>query len=149
MAKIVKVLRDQDKKRGDTSRVLLNKDMAPNEHLFRIFATASKEKRHQFDARNVSNLTYAHALMKYAPKFDDGSGLFNHIATKQQRVKLNSMRKIHPTYLGLSNPNPNDSLDEFKPQEFKDTVWANATAQVSHPKPFHTKLPRLPSSGET
>jgi hypothetical protein len=102
MAKIVKLLRDQDTKRGDTSRVilrelLLNKDIAPNEHLFRIFATASKEKRHQFDARNVSNLAYAHALIKYVPKFDDGSGLFNHIATKQQSVKLNSMRKIHPT----------------------------------------------------
>jgi hypothetical protein len=29
------------------------------------------------------------------------------------------------------------NLDRFEPQALKDTMWAQATAQVSHPKLFH------------
>ena len=61
--------------------LLLNKNTTPNEELFRFFAGKSMDKLKQYDARHLSNLAYADALIEYVLKFDDGkSDLFDHIA---------------------------------------------------------------------
>ena len=78
-AKIVKILREQGKRRGEDSthailrRLLLSEDMAPNYQLFRLLATASMNILDQFDARHLSNLALAYAKIDYVPEFDDGS----------------------------------------------------------------------------
>ena len=152
MAKIVKVLRKPGKKRReDSSRIilrelLLNKDMKPNEELFRFFAGKSMDKLHQFDARRLSNLAYACALIDYVPEFDDEGDLFDHIA----KQSVGRVREFEPqgysnvvwAYARVQKPHPAlfaamgdqvvefKHLGEFKPQALKDVVWAYATAGV-------------------
>jgi hypothetical protein len=158
MAKIIKILRKQGKKRGeDSSRVLLrelllNKDMEPNEELFQFFAGKSMDKLHQFDARCLSNLAYAYALIEYVPGFDDEGDLFDHIA----KQSVGRVREFEPqgysnvvwAYATVNKPHSAlfetmgdqvvefKHLGEFKPQALKDVVWAYATAGVQHPKLF-------------
>jgi hypothetical protein len=63
--------------------LLLNKNTTPNEELFRFFAGKSMDKLKQYDARHLSNLACAYALIEYILKFDDGkSDHFDHIATQ-------------------------------------------------------------------
>ena len=93
MAKIVKTLRQQGKRREEDSsriilrRLLLSNDMTPNRELFKLLAGASMDIIHQFDARHLSNLAYAYALIDYVPEFDDRSDLFDHIAMKAVEIK--------------------------------------------------------------
>ena len=113
MAKIVKILHETDKKRGEDSshvilrEVLLDKDMMPNGEFFQSFAHASVDKLHQFDARHISNLAYAYALIEYVPDFDDGSDLFDHIAAQSVEMK------------------------EFKEQDISNIVWAFAKVDLA------------------
>ncbi len=60
----------------------------------------------QFDARCLSNLAYAFALIEYVPEFDDESDLFHHIAMEAVEVELTK---------------------EAKPQEISNIVWVYAT----------------------
>jgi hypothetical protein len=158
MAKIVKILRDGKKRGEDSSQailreVLLNKDMKPNEELFQFFADASMNTLDQFDARCLSNLAYAYALIKYVPEFDDGSDLLNHIAMKAvgktKELKPQELSNIvwafataaisHPTlFENVANHIVRlDSLNRFThPQDVSNTVWAYATAGIHHAKLF-------------
>ncbi len=62
--------------------LLLNEDMKPNEDVFRFFAVKTIDKIKHLDTKDLSDLAYAYAMIKYAPEFDDGSNLFDHIATE-------------------------------------------------------------------
>jgi len=156
MAKIVKILREQGKKRGEDScrvilrELLLNKGMKPNEELFQFFANVSINTLDQFDARYLSNLAYAYGLIDYVPVFDGGSDLFDHIATHavENSAEFNpqdisnmvwayaTVNKPHPALFTAMGDQVVDfqNLSEFWPQALKDTVWAYATAGISHPK---------------
>eukprot|EP00984_Skeletonema_dohrnii_P018054 scaffold8343_cov94-Skeletonema_dohrnii-CCMP3373.AAC.2 len=160
MAKIVNVLRRHGgRRRGDDiidmlSGLLMKKsDMTtPKRSLFLSFACASRDKLDNSDAWCLSNIAYAYALIKYVPEFDDGSDLFQRIATQAAR------RRVEFTPQGISNmmwayatvDKPHallfeamgdqivarEHLGEFKPQELSNTVWAYAKAGISHPKLF-------------
>ncbi|KAL7452536.1 hypothetical protein ACHAWC_004264 [Mediolabrus comicus] len=121
MAKIVQILRKRagGRRKEDAYRIilrelLLNEDnRTANRKLFQFSAEKSIDILHEFDARCLSNLAYAYALIEYVPKFDDGSDLFDHIAMHSAEMK-----------------------EEFKPQEVSNMVWAYATVGVSHPELF-------------
>eukprot|EP00577_Skeletonema_sp_RCC1716_P001169 CAMPEP_0113417726 /NCGR_PEP_ID=MMETSP0013_2-20120614/25807_1 /TAXON_ID=2843 ORGANISM="Skeletonema costatum, Strain 1716" /NCGR_SAMPLE_ID=MMETSP0013_2 /ASSEMBLY_ACC=CAM_ASM_000158 /LENGTH=552 /DNA_ID=CAMNT_0000304875 /DNA_START=663 /DNA_END=2317 /DNA_ORIENTATION=- /assembly_acc=CAM_ASM_000158 len=158
MAKIVKTLSQQSKRRGeDNSRVilrrlLLSEDMKPNERLFQFLAGASMDKLDRFDARCLSNLAYAYALIDYVPEFDDGSDLFDHIAMKAVDIiaefNAQDMSNITWAYATVKKPHPvlfeamgdqvvaREHLEEFDPQALSNIVWAYATSGVPHPSLF-------------
>ena len=160
MAKIVNILRQQGKRRGeDSSRVILRRlfvseDMKSNRALFKFFANASIDQLDQFEARSLSNLAYAYALIDYVPEFDDGSDLFDHIAMNAVDIhtKFNAqdISNMAWAYVTVGKPHAvlfealgdqivvvaNEHLGEFKPQELSNTVWAYAKAGLSHPKLF-------------
>ena len=95
--------------RGAVSELLLEKNMTPNDKLFRFFASKSMDKLNEFDARCLSNLAYAYALVGNVPEFDNGSDLFDHIA----------LEAVAQT-------------KDFKPQEFSNIVWAYTTVNKPH-----------------
>ncbi len=117
IAKIVQILRKlAGRRRGEDAyrtvlrELLLEKDnRTANRELFQIFAEKSMDILHQFDARHISNLAYAYALIEYVPKFDDGSDLFDHIS--MQSIKLRS---------------------GFNGQDVSNMVWAFATVKKRH-----------------
>ena len=63
----------------------------------------------QFEARHLSNLAHAYALIGYVPEFDDGSDRFDHIAMKAVKV-----------------------TKEVTPQNISNLVWAYATVNKPH-----------------
>eukprot|EP00984_Skeletonema_dohrnii_P003719 scaffold1283_cov79-Skeletonema_dohrnii-CCMP3373.AAC.4 len=157
MAKLVKILRQ--KRRGEDSsrsilrRLLVSKDMKPNRELFKLLAGASMDIIHQFDARHLSNLAYAYALIDYVPEFDDGSDLFDHIAMNAVDVRAEfNAQHISNMLWAFATVNKShavlfeaigdqvvafEHLGEFKhPQDFSNTLWAYAKAGVNHPKLF-------------
>eukprot|EP00984_Skeletonema_dohrnii_P016844 scaffold7545_cov79-Skeletonema_dohrnii-CCMP3373.AAC.2 len=155
MAKIAKTLRQQGKSKREDSRVilrrlLLSKDMKSNEKLFQFLAGASMDKFDRFDARYLSNLAYAYALIDYVPEFDDGSDLFDHIAMNavDVRAEFNAQELSNMMWAYATVDKPHAALfeamgdhivesnrfDRFKPQELSNTVWAFATAGTPHPK---------------
>eukprot|EP00986_Skeletonema_menzelii_P018532 scaffold26655_cov153-Skeletonema_menzelii.AAC.2 len=158
MAKIVSILHRQSKRRGeDSSRVilreqLLNKGMRPKIELFQSFAHASMDKLDEFDARHLSNLAYAYALIRYVPKFDDGSDLFDRIAikavAKTSDFSPQHFSNIIWSYATVNKPNAIlfeeigdkivalTNLEDFKPQSLSNTVWGYAKIDASHPKLF-------------
>mmetsp|Transcript_32626 Transcript_32626/g.66521 ORF Transcript_32626/g.66521 Transcript_32626/m.66521 type:complete len:577 (-) Transcript_32626:25-1755(-) len=160
MAKIAKILRQQGKSKGEDSsrvilrRLLLIKDMKPNRNMFQFFAGASMDILDQSDARCLSNLAYAYALIDHVPEFDDGSDLFDHIAMNAVdiQIKFNAqdISNMAWAYATVGKPHAvlfealgdqivvvaNEHLGEFKPQELSNTVWAYAKAGLSHPKLF-------------
>ena len=160
MARIAKILRQQGKSKGEDSsrvilrRLLLIKDMMPNRNIFQFFAGASMDILDQSDARCLSNLAYAYALIDYVPEFDDGSDLFDHIAMNAVDIhtKFNAqdISNMAWAYVTVGKPHAvlfealgdqivvvaNEHLGEFKPQELSNTVWAYAKAGLSHPKLF-------------
>jgi len=159
MAKIVKILGQQSKRRGEVSsrvilrRLFVSKDMKPNEKLFQLFAGQSIDKLDRFDARRLSNLAYAYALIDYVPEFDDGSDLFDHIAMNAVDVKAElNAQEISNVLWAFATVNKShavlfeamgdqvvafEHLGDFKhPQDFSNTLWAYAKAGVNHPKLF-------------
>jgi hypothetical protein len=122
------------------SGLLLNHDMTPNKDLFRFFACASRDKLHLFDARHLSNLAYAYALVGYVPQFDDGSDLFDLIATQAAELKADfipqgisnivwafaTVKKPHTTLFAAMGGQVvvSKHLGQFKPQALSNTLWA-------------------------
>ena len=157
MAKIISILRRDGKRRGEDSfriilrELLLNKSMRPNNELFQSFATASIQKIDEFDARHLSNLAYAYALIRYVPDFDDGSNLFDHIAM-QAAAKLNEFKPQELSNIIWAYTTVNKShavlfeaigdevalmnFEDFKPQALSNTVWGFAKAGIHHSKLF-------------
>eukprot|EP00986_Skeletonema_menzelii_P006587 scaffold2511_cov153-Skeletonema_menzelii.AAC.2 len=160
MAKPVDVLRKNYGRRhgcgediiGTMSSRLLNRDLTPKKELFRSFAFASRDKIDQLDARGLSNIAYAYALLGNVPDFDDGSDLFDLIATQaaRRRAEFNAqgISNIAWAYATVGKSHPllfeamGDQvvalkhLGEFIPQELSILVWAYATAGVRHSKLF-------------
>eukprot|EP00984_Skeletonema_dohrnii_P022077 scaffold11198_cov103-Skeletonema_dohrnii-CCMP3373.AAC.13 len=158
LAKIVDVLRKHGgRRRGDDiidvlSRLLLNHDKKPKRSLFLSFAIASRDKLDHFDARCLSNIAYAYALIKYVPEFDYGCGLFDHIATQAalRCAEFNAqgisnmmwayatVGKQHALLFEVMGDQvvAREHLGEFIPQHLSNIMWAYATAQVPHPKLF-------------
>eukprot|EP00985_Skeletonema_marinoi_P017415 scaffold9535_cov160-Skeletonema_marinoi.AAC.9 len=153
MAIIANVLRKHGgRRRGDDiidmlSSLLLNHDKTPNKELFRSFAIASRDKLYNFDARSLSNIAYAYALIKYVPEFDDESDLFDHVATQasQRSAEFNAqdVSNMMWAYATVGKPNAllfeamgdqvvaREHLGEFDPQAISNTAWAYAKAGVS------------------
>eukprot|EP00984_Skeletonema_dohrnii_P010908 scaffold4291_cov76-Skeletonema_dohrnii-CCMP3373.AAC.4 len=158
MAKLVDVLRKHGgRRRGDDiidvlSSLLMNSDMTPNKKLFRSFAIASRDKLDHFDARCLSNVAYAYALIKYVPEFDDGSDLLDHIAIqaalRSAEFNEQELSNMMWAYATVGKPHAllfeamgdqvvaYEHLGEFKPQALANTVWAYAKAGISHPNLF-------------
>ncbi|KAL7553839.1 hypothetical protein ACHAWF_017162 [Thalassiosira exigua] len=98
---------------GALRKVLLPANTNGRHDLFQLFASASAHHLSRFDARCISNLTYAYALIKHSPVLEDGSELFDLLARRSVQL------------LGGSNP-----------QDFSNLVWAFATVKVSNPELF-------------
>ena len=158
MAKIVTILRQQGKRRGEDSsrvilrRMLVSKDMNPNEKLFQFFAGASMDKLDRFDARYLSNLAYAYALIDYVPEFDDGSDLFDHIAMNavdiHRKFNAQDISNMAWAYATLDIPHAvlfealgdqvvaSKHSKDFNPQAISNTAWAYAKVGIDHPELF-------------
>jgi hypothetical protein len=160
VAKIVQILRKRaGRRRGEDAyrivlrELLLHEDnRTTNRQLFQMFAEKSMDILHEFDARHISNVAYAYALIEYVPKFDDGSDLFDHIA--MQSIKMRSgfneqdvsnmvwafatVKKRHDALFKAMGDHivVQDHLRDFRPQALSNTIWAYATAGVSHPTLF-------------
>ncbi|KAL7450816.1 hypothetical protein ACHAWC_002664 [Mediolabrus comicus] len=119
MAKIVQILlkragrrRGEDAHRIILRELLLEKDnKTANRELFQFIAEKSMDILYEFDARHISNLAYAYALIEYVPQISHPH-LFE--AMGDQVVAQ-------------------DHLRDFRPQALSNIVWAYATAGVSHP----------------
>jgi hypothetical protein len=160
MAKIVQTLRrraggrrKEDAYRTVLRELLLNEDdRTVNRELFQFIAEQSLDQLHQFDARQISNLAYAYALIEYVPRFDDGSDLFDHIAMQSIKMRAEfapqgisnmvwayaTVDKRHGALFKAMGDHIVllDHLRDFRPQNLANTVWAYATAEVSHPQLF-------------
>ena len=160
MAKLADLLRKRrstsycrkDNIASSLSNLLLNDD-AINRDLFLSLANESLRKLDQFDARRISNLAYAYALIRFVPVLADGSDLFDHIAMQsiEMRAEFNAqdvsnmvwafatVKKRHDELfkaMGDQVVGHHDHLRKFKPQELSNTVWAYAKVGVSHPDLF-------------
>ncbi|KAK1733155.1 RAP domain-containing protein [Skeletonema marinoi] len=134
------------------SSLLMNSDMTPNKELFLSFACASRDKLDRFDARGLSNVAYAYALIGYVPEFDDESNLVDQIATqaahRSAEFNAQGISNMMWAYATVDKPHAllfqamadqiaaYEHLGEFKSQEISNTVWAYAKAGISHPKLF-------------
>ncbi|KAL7536607.1 hypothetical protein ACHAXR_007281 [Thalassiosira sp. AJA248-18] len=86
------------------------------EIVFQSIANATMMNLDDFNARCLSNLAYANAIVGYIPKFEEGgklSNLFDHIAEK-------------------SIPR----LRQFEPQEISNLVWSYEKVGESNPRLF-------------
>ena len=158
LSKITVALQQQRNKRGEADHkrvlreLLLNRNMTPKEDAFRLFAVKVIDKLDTFDARSLSNLAYAYAKIDYVPEFDDGSDLFDHVATEAEKSKTDFLPQHFSNmvwaYATVNKPHSAlfeavgdqvvafKHLDKFKPQALSNTVWAYATAGINHPKLF-------------
>jgi hypothetical protein len=159
MAKIVQILRKRAGRRGEDAyrivlrELLLNEDnRTANKELFQFIAEKSMDIIHESDARCLSNIAYAYALIGYVPQFEDGSDLFDHIAMHsiEMRAEFNAqdlsnmvwayatVKKRHDALFQAMGDHivGLDHLEECKPQNLSNIVWAYATAGVNHPKMF-------------
>jgi hypothetical protein len=153
MAKIAEVLRKRGRRCGEDidaslCGLLLNHDMTLNEDLFQSFASASRDKLNQFDARHLSNLAYAYASMGYVPEFEEERDLFDHIATQavERSAEFNA-QDISNVVWAFATVNKQHALlfeamgdqvvafkhlGEFTPQDLANTVWAYAKVGIHH-----------------
>jgi hypothetical protein len=160
MAKIVQILRKRaGGRRGeDAYRIILRElllnedDRTANKELFQFFAEKAMDILHESEARQISNLAYAYALIEYVPKFDDGSDLLDHIAMQSIKMRVEfapqgisnmvwafaTVDKRHDAlFKAMGNQVvAQDHLRDFKPQELSNIVWSYATAGVNHPQLF-------------
>ncbi len=114
LAKLVDVLRKHGGKTcgkdtdASLSGLLLNHDMTPNKDLFRSFACASRDKLNQFGVRHLSNLAYTYALIGYVPEFDNGSDLFDHIAThaaeRRAEFSVQDVSNMERAFIAVKKP---------------------------------------------
>jgi hypothetical protein len=160
MAKMVQILkkraggrRGEDAYRTILREILLNKDnRTANRELFQFIAEKTLDRLHESEARHISNLAYAYALIEYVPKFVDGSDLFDHIAMHSAKMRMEfneqdvsnmvwafaTVDKRHDALFKAMGDQvvAQDHLRDFRPQALANIVWAYATAQVSHPQLF-------------
>ena len=119
MAKIIRAVRScgngrETKYHQIFHDALVGRDMERKQRLFRAIASAAVPLLPQFDPRGYSNLAYACAIAEVAPKAG-GISLYDHIADAIMVL---------------------EDLRAFKPQTLSITLWAYATAKVSHTRLF-------------
>ncbi|KAL7449943.1 hypothetical protein ACHAWC_001952 [Mediolabrus comicus] len=159
MAKIVQILRKRagGRRKEDAYRIilrelLLNEDhRTANRELFQFIANKSSDILHQSDARCLSNIAYAYALIGYVPKFEDGSDLFDHIAMHsiEMRADFNAQDVSNMAWAYATVDKRHDALfkamgdgvvaqdlGDFRSQALSNIVWAYATAGGTHPALF-------------
>jgi hypothetical protein len=118
MAKIAKTVREAKRRRKLNnyhrvfSQLLLDEDSNPMEDVFEFCGMAADKILPNFDARHISNLAYAYALIGYDPKLGNQTLLGN----------------IGDAFVGF--------LYEFNGQDISNMVWAYATLNVAHPALF-------------
>jgi hypothetical protein len=75
--KIAKHYRQYQSLFGD---LVFDHKLVAREELFQLFTTFSASLLSRFDARCLSNLAYAYALIKRVPVLHDGTTLLDHIS---------------------------------------------------------------------
>jgi len=136
------------------SNLLLNDDGGIREDLFLSLANASVHKMDQFDARHISNLAYAYALIRFVPVLIDGNDLFYQVAKTaiQRKEDFNSqdVANILWSYatMGIVDeqlflfssfaPIAAKLIDNYNNQELANTAWAYAVADIDSPVLFMT-----------
>ena len=156
LAKIVQNVRAKKGKRLNAYqkyfRNALLDGLSPRERIFKPLAKAADNILQECNSRNLSNLAYAHALLRYDPKFDDESTLLENIAKQSiaciQRFNSHDISNMVWAYATMNTSSPQlfhcigdtiadmPDLYEFKPQALSNTVWAYATLNVQHPRLF-------------
>ena len=158
MAKIVqnikraKQLRHLNRYQQAFDHFLLSGGSTPRVSIFSPYAETANRLLVEFDARCISNLAYAYALLGYDPNLEDGNTLLSNIAD----ASIGCIHKFEPQ--GISNivwafatlklhtsrlfQSIDDALDEmtdlngFEPQDFSNILWAYAKVDMSYSKLF-------------
>jgi hypothetical protein len=113
IAKVVKSIREANQTRTMNVYHQALESLLQKTNPFGHFAMAADRKLIEFDARHLSNLAYAYALVGYNPKLNDGSNLFQKIGDRSIIC-----------------------IDQFLPQNLANLVWANATLDYHHHQLF-------------
>ena len=154
VAKIASTLRKQRTMCGEATLcdLLLDQNMKPRKETFDFFTQEVVNNFHRFDAKNLSMVAYAYALIGYEPAFVDGSDLFDHIATKALEIVAEfeppALSSILYAFARAFRPHPVlfeamgdqlvsfNHLNEIEPRDLSKIVWAHATANIPHTKVF-------------
>ncbi|KAL7545233.1 hypothetical protein ACHAWF_008583 [Thalassiosira exigua] len=103
----------QDPKKNIVRKILLGRKSHRREKLFRSIGIHAFPLLPKFDARCLSNLAYAFAIVGTVPSLGDGRTLFDHVA--ETSIPL---------------------LKKFDPQAFSNMVWAYEKVGASNPTLF-------------
>jgi hypothetical protein len=157
MAKIVKNVRKTKLRRKMNNihqvfgQLLLNGDPNRMEDVFDFCAMAADRTLPYSDARHISNLAYAYALVGYDPQLGDRTLLvnigdesvgfiqeFNGQDVSNMVWAFATLNVTHPVLFQTVGHHIEqlDDLESFKPQELSNIIWAYATAGVQHPTLF-------------
>ncbi|KAL7458879.1 hypothetical protein ACHAWC_010596 [Mediolabrus comicus] len=137
------------------SNLLLNDD-GIREDLFLSLANASVYKMDQFDARHLSNLAYAYALIRFVPVLIDGRDLFYHVAKAaiQRKEDFNSQQVANLLWsyakMGIVDeqlflfssfaPIAAKLIDNYNNQNLANIAWAYAVADIDSPVLFNDRF---------
>jgi hypothetical protein len=155
MAKTVKNVREAKQRRRmniyqqSFGNVFLDDNSTVQTSIFQPLAKRANDILLDYDARYLANLAYAHALLGFDPKFEDGSTLMGKIAVASiRRVEDFDPQNLSNTVWAYATMNVKHSalfmkignsivklkdLKSFEPQALSNTVWAFATANIEHP----------------
>ncbi|KAL3769288.1 hypothetical protein ACHAWO_007960 [Cyclotella atomus] len=118
-----------------------------NEVLFRHLAIRANDSLPHFNARELSNLAYAYALLGYDPILDEDHTLLENIADASiicgEQFNAQDVSNMVWAFATLKIPQPKlfqslgdvvslADLETFQPQAIANTVWAFATLDVQH-----------------
>ena len=95
--------------------VLIGKESKKKEYIFNYIASASVPILYEFNGRDISNFIYAFGLVEEVVLVENGSTFFDMLAEEVLSF---------------------DDLDEFKPQELSNLLWAYANVKVSNSQLF-------------
>lgn len=155
-AKIVNNIGNRLRQPDDIRQILhhffIGDNSTNKEFLFGHIAAASMPILQKFDARSLSNFIYAYGLSGYVLKFEDGSTLFDILASKTipklGGFASQGFSNMLWSYANVKASNPNlfkesgdvitahQNLEMFTPQALSNIVWAYATVDESHHKLF-------------
>jgi hypothetical protein len=94
---------------------LLDHKSRPKRRIFLPLAEAVNDTLYRFEPRQLSNVAYAFALLRYDQKLKNGSSLL-------ERIALESL----------------NSIDQFNSQDISNMLWAYASLKVPHPPLFQS-----------
>jgi hypothetical protein len=166
MAKIKQSIREAQERREMNIYHLALGSLFQKSNPFGYFANAADRilmETSEFDARCMSNLAYAYALVGYNPTFEDGSSLLEKIGvrsitciTQFTTQGLSNIVWAYATngmqHTALFNKVADhvvalDHLKSFSPQALANTVWAYATAGIQHPALFNKVADHVVATG--